>query len=30
MRYASDVYNLLLRLEPSKMVAHGYEWCETG
>jgi hypothetical protein len=28
--YASDVYNLLFRLEASKMVAHGYEWGETG
>jgi superfamily II DNA or RNA helicase len=28
--YASDVYNLLFRLEPGKMVAHGYEWGETG
>jgi hypothetical protein len=28
--YASDVYNLLYRLEASKMVAHGYEWGEPG
>jgi hypothetical protein len=28
--YASDVYNLLFRLEAGKMVAHGYEWGETG
>jgi hypothetical protein len=28
--YASDVYNLLYRLEPGKMVAHGYEWGEAG
>ena len=28
--YASDVYNLLFRLEPSKMVAQGYEWGEAG
>jgi len=28
--YADDVYNLLFRLEPSKMVAHGYEWGEAG
>ena len=28
--YASDVYNLLYRLEAGKMVAHGYEWGEPG
>jgi superfamily II DNA or RNA helicase len=28
--YASDVYNLLFRLEAGKMVGHGYEWGETG
>jgi superfamily II DNA or RNA helicase len=28
--YASDVYNLLFRLEAGKMVAHGYEWGEPG
>ena len=28
--YASDVYNLLYRLEPGKMAAHGYEWGEPG
>jgi helicase-like protein len=28
--YASDVYNLLFRLEAGKMVARGYEWGETG
>jgi hypothetical protein len=28
--YASDVYNLLFRLEADKMVAHGYEWGEPG
>jgi hypothetical protein len=28
--YASDVYNLLYRLEPGKMVGHGYEWGEPG
>src|SRR5260370_24628034 len=28
--YASDVYSLLFRLEAGKMVAHGYEWGETG
>ena len=28
--YASDVYNLLFRLEAGKMVAHGYEWGEAG
>jgi len=28
--YADDVYNLLFRLEPGKMVAHGYEWGEPG
>ena len=28
--YADDVYNLLFRLEASKMVAHGYEWGEAG
>jgi superfamily II DNA or RNA helicase len=28
--YASDVYNLLFRLEPGKMVARGYEWGESG
>jgi hypothetical protein len=28
--YASDVYNLLFRLEARKMVAHGYEWGEPG
>jgi hypothetical protein len=28
--YASDVYNLLYRLEPGNMVGHGYEWGETG
>jgi superfamily II DNA or RNA helicase len=28
--YASDVYNLLFRLEAGKMIAHGYEWGETG
>jgi hypothetical protein len=28
--YASDVYNLLFRLEAGKMAAHGYEWGETG
>ena len=26
--YASDLYNLLFRLEPGKMVAQGYEWGE--
>ena len=28
--YASDVYNLLFRLEAGKMAAHGYEWGEAG
>lgn len=28
--YASDVYNLLFRVDPAKMVTHGYEWGETG
>ena len=28
--YASDVYNLLYRLEAGKMAAHGYEWGEPG
>jgi len=28
--YASDVYNLLYRLEGGKMAAHGYEWGEPG
>jgi hypothetical protein len=28
--YASDLYNLLFRLEPGKMVAQGYEWGESG
>ena len=28
--YAGDVYNILFRLEPDKMVARGYEWGETG
>lgn len=28
--YASDVYNLLFRVDPRKMLAHGYEWGETG
>jgi superfamily II DNA or RNA helicase len=28
--YASDVYNLLFRLEPGKMLAQGYEWGECG
>jgi len=28
--YASDVYNLLFRVDARKMVAHGYEWGETG
>ena len=28
--YASDVYNLLYRLEAGNMVAHGYEWGEPG
>ena len=28
--YASDVYNLLYRVEPGNMVAHGYEWGEPG
>jgi hypothetical protein len=28
--YASDVYNLLYRLEAGKMVAQGYEWGEPG
>jgi hypothetical protein len=28
--YASDVYNLLFRVDPRKMVGHGYEWGETG
>jgi hypothetical protein len=28
--YASDVYNLLFRLEAGRMVAHGYEWGEAG
>jgi hypothetical protein len=28
--YASDVYNLLLRVDAHKMVAHGYEWGEAG
>jgi hypothetical protein len=28
--YAGDVYNLLYRLEAGKMVAHGYEWGESG
>lgn len=28
--YASDVYNLLFRVNASKMVAHGYEWGEAG
>ena len=28
--YASDVYNLLFRLEAGKMVAHGYDWGEPG
>jgi len=28
--YASDVYNLLFRLEAGKMAAHGYEWGEPG
>ena len=27
---ASDVYNLLYRLEPGKMASHGYEWAEPG
>jgi superfamily II DNA or RNA helicase len=28
--YAGDVYNILFRLEPDKMVGRGYEWGETG
>jgi superfamily II DNA or RNA helicase len=28
--YASDVFNLLFRLEAGKMVAHGYDWGEPG
>jgi hypothetical protein len=28
--YAGDVYNVLFRLEPSKMVRLGYEWGESG
>ena len=28
--YASDVYNLLFRVDAGRMVAHGYEWGETG
>jgi hypothetical protein len=28
--YASDVYNLLYRIDAGKMVAHGYEWGEPG
>ncbi len=28
--YASDVYNLLFRVDARKMVGHGYEWGETG
>jgi len=28
--YASDVYNLLYRLEAGKMAGHGYEWGEPG
>src|SRR5271165_2924282 len=28
--YASDVYNLLFRLEAGTMAPHGYEWGETG
>lgn len=28
--YASDVYNLLYRVDAGKMVAHGYEWGEPG
>jgi superfamily II DNA or RNA helicase len=28
--YASDVYNLLFRVDARKMAAHGYEWGEAG
>ncbi len=28
--YADDVFNVLYRLEPHKMVAEGYEWGESG
>ena len=28
--YASDVYNLLFRVDARKMVGHGYEWGEAG
>ena len=28
--YAGDVYNMLFRLDPDKMVARAYEWRETG
>jgi hypothetical protein len=28
--YAGDIYNVLFRLEPSKMVQLGYEWGESG
>jgi hypothetical protein len=28
--YADDLYHLLFRLEPGKMVGHGYEWGEAG